>query len=104
MDFEPTLNLISKTNELIDQCKKHIILRKVIERQKKLDQCIQDHKKLNKAVFYSRRDLEKQYQIWKNEMIMKYGKDRQGYRQSGYQPASRNWDNESGLGNHSNSD
>ena len=35
MDFEKPLNLISKTNELIDQCKKHIILRKVIERQKK---------------------------------------------------------------------
>ena len=43
--------------------------------KKKLDQCIQDHKKLNAAVFYSRRDLEKQYQIWKNEMILKYGKD-----------------------------
>ena len=40
MDFEKPLNLISKTNELIDQCKKHIILEKVIKRQRKLDQCI----------------------------------------------------------------
>ena len=70
MDFEPPLNLISKTNELLDQCKKHIKLL-----NKKLDQCIQDQKKYNTVVFYSRRDLEKQYQIWKNEMIMEYGKD-----------------------------
>ena len=75
MDFEPPLNLISKTNELLDQCKKHIKLRKVIEIEKKLDQCIQDQKKYNTVVFCSRRDLEKQYKIWKNEMIMEYGKD-----------------------------
>ena len=35
MDFEPPLNLISKTNELLDQCKKHIKLLKCIEIEKK---------------------------------------------------------------------
>ena len=74
MDFEPPLNLISKTNELIDQCKKHIILEKVIKRQRKLDQCIQDHKKLEKAYFYSRRDLVNEWKNWKNEMGMDYMK------------------------------
>ena len=63
MDFEKPLNLISKTNELIDQCKKHIILEKVIKRQRKLDQCIQDHKKLEKAYFYSRRDLVNEWKL-----------------------------------------
>ena len=74
MDFEKPLNLISKTNELIDQCKKHIILEKVIKRQRKLDQCTQDHKKLEKDYFYSRRDLINEWKNWKNEMGMDYMK------------------------------
>ena len=74
MDFEKPLNLISKTNELLDQCKKHIILEKVIKRQRKLDQCTQDHKKLEKAYFYSRRDLINEWKNWKNEMGMDYMK------------------------------
>ena len=57
IDFEPPLNLIFKTNELLDQCKTHITLENC--------QNVQDQQKYALAKFYIRRDLEKQYQIWK---------------------------------------